>query len=363
MAKGLRWLEAKQRPNGSWSNESYPALTAFGLWTFALSDAPGRDAVCEKAARFVTGFAQDDGGIYKPALLGVLGGGLSTYNTAVCMAALNAHDPAAHAYIILRAREFMASSQLKGDSEESGGFGYNRRSHGPMSRPDLSNTAWALLAMRETQGLEDLRRAGARRADLDWAQALRYVRKLQNQDEQDAVNYGGFGYEKGGERGGTAVNRQGAVTLQGYGSMTYAGLEAMIFAQLDRDDPRVTSALHWASRHWSVDENPGRGSRGLFYYYTIMAKALSLVSAGAIPRETGGAIPWRRELLEKLVAVQRPDGSWVNDDNTFWEGDPALVTAYSLMAMQRALGVRAGARAGNQPVPAERRDEKKPIGR
>ena len=35
----------------------------------------------------------------------------------------------------------------------------------------------------------------------------------------------------------------------------------------------------------------------------------------------------------ELLREQKPDGSWSNSDNTFWEGDPALVTAYSLLTL------------------------------
>jgi len=36
------------------------------------------------------------------------------------------------------------------------------------------------------------------------------------------------------------------------------------------------------------------------------------------------------------VALQRPDGSWVNEADRWMEGDPNLVTAYSVIALQIA---------------------------
>lgn len=137
---GLDWLKSQQKEDGSWSNSNYPAMTALGLWAFARSDHPDRDKVCTKAANFVAGFARKDGGIYKLATGGRGSGGLSTYNTAICMTALHTYDRAKYAPLILKAREFMAGSQLQGDSSGAGGFGYERTAKGPRSRADLSNT-------------------------------------------------------------------------------------------------------------------------------------------------------------------------------------------------------------------------------
>jgi len=349
MQRGLDWLKSIQKENGAWSSEDYPAMTALGLWAFSRSHDPDRDVVCARAAAFIAGLAQDDGGIYKPTTGAFSKGGLSTYNTALCMTALHAYDSRKFAPMILRAREFMAGSQLVGDSDGAGGFGYDRPSasgsilkrfvNRRTSRADLSNTAWSMQAMRVTQDLEDLR-TGGKTVDLDWEASLKFIEKLQNQDQEDSENYGSFGYEQRGERGGTFTSKKdGTVRLSGYGSMTYAGLESMIYAQVDRTDPRVRSAVDWATQHWSVEENPGMGTKGLFYYYNIMSKALSLNGQDALRAADGTVIPWKQQLIEKLVATQRPDGSWLNKNNQFWEGNAMLVTAYSLLVMEYALGL------------------------
>lgn len=345
--QGLDFLAKLQKENGSWSNENYPAMTALALWAFTRSDHPDKAAICAKAAAFITQFAQQDGGIYKPASGGRGSGGLSTYNTAICMIGLHTYDRITYAPTILKARKFMASCQLIGDSGDAGGFGYNQKSPQGVRgilmrikkrpRADLSNTGWAAQSMRVTQDLEDLR-AGETPVDIDWKATLAFVEKLQNQDKADA-NYGSFGYEKSGERGGTHVSKKsGTVKLNGYGSMTYAGVESMIYAQVDRSDPRVRSALEWAARHWSVEENPGMGTKGLFYYFNIMSKALSLNGTDTLRTPEGKIIPWKKDLVDKLISVQRPDGSWINKNNQFWEADAVLVTAYAILALEYVNG-------------------------
>jgi len=341
LRRGLDWLKTMQRENGSWSNENFPAMTALALWGFTRSDHPDRDAICARAAAFIEQFAQPDGGIYKPATGGRGSGGLSTYNTGICMIALATYDRQKYDPIIRRARRFLAASQFREGSSGAGGFGYEQprpsgESGGRPMRPDLSNTSWALQAMRMTELPADVRPADD--ADIDWKSARTFVESLQCREPTDTHNYGGFGYEPRGERGGTTVSPEGAVMLRSYGSMTYAGLESLIYAEVDRSDPRIQSALEWAARHWSVDENPGMGLKGLFYYYTILSKSLRLAGVDELRAPDGRVIAWKRELAAKLAELQRPDGSWVNSDNQFWEGDPVLATSYAVLSLESVLG-------------------------
>jgi len=378
MQRGFAWLQAHQTERGSWSDENYPALTALGLWALAGSDYSGRTSICERAAAFVAGFAQEDGGIYKKPTGGRGSGGLAVYNTAVCMTALHAYNRQRYAGIILRARSFLAGAQFQGEKAgaSAGGFGYERTPPPPPSRAemekriveraqvegqpeptaeeiarfvtmmekragtaraDLSNTGLALMAMRLTQDVEDGRPGAEKHVDVDWAAAAAFATRLQNKDESDSVNYGGFGYESNGDRGGVTTNRVGGVpTLRGFGSMTYAGLESMLYAQVGREDPRVRSAIAWAVQHWSVTENPGQGTKGLFYYYTIMAKTLPLMGSGDLVAGSK-AIAWRKDLIAQLLKAQQADGSWANVDNSFWENDPALVTSYALLSLQKCM--------------------------
>ena len=121
--------------------------------------------------------------------------------------------------------------------------------------------------------------------------------------------------------------------LRSYASMTYAGLKSMIYAGVGPDDPRVKAAVKWA-RHYGLDDNPGIGSAGLYYYYHTFAKALDAAGLKTIKDKKGVEHDWRQDLLAELVRRQRPNGSWVNEKNARWlEGEPCLVTGYALLSL------------------------------
>jgi squalene-hopene/tetraprenyl-beta-curcumene cyclase len=122
--------------------------------------------------------------------------------------------------------------------------------------------------------------------------------------------------------------------LRSYGSISYAGLLSYIYADLKRDDPRVRAVFGWLQQNYTLDENPGMGPQGLYYYFHTMAKALSIYGAGELELPGGQKVNWRRGLAMKLINLQRPDGSWFNDNGRWWERDPALVTAYAVLALE-----------------------------
>ena len=132
----------------------------------------------------------------------------------------------------------------------------------------------------------------------------------------------------------------GKPQLRSYGSMTYAGFKSMLYAGLDRDDPRVKAAVAWIKRHYTLEENPNMPGRqsleGVYYYYHVFARALEAWDRPIIVDDHGQAHQWRKELCARLLSLQRPDGSWINAADRWYEGNPYLVTAYSVLAIQTA---------------------------
>jgi squalene-hopene/tetraprenyl-beta-curcumene cyclase len=62
-------------------------------------------------------------------------------------------------------------------------------------------------------------------------------------------------------------------------------------------------------------------------------KALSALGQETFVDEKGTSHDWRKDLIDTLAARQRPDGSWVNDNKRWMEGDASLATGYALLAL------------------------------
>jgi len=341
--RGIKWLVTKQNEEGYWSSPEFPALTALPLWAIAKSGTSHPEAV-DKAVKYILSCVHEDGSIWKEPSEKRKGGGLSNYNTAICMVALQAVGQPTLSSTIHNARRFIAGTQHLGDDVYKGGMGYDPKTGRPYA--DLSNSYIAYEAMRLTEGVDDLRTSKDKKVDLDWEAAQEFIARVQNMDESDdpaeSEEKGGFIYMPGASKAGTYTNSAGEVRFRTYGGMTYAGLLSLIYADVDKDDVRVKSAFDWAEKHWTLNENPGIGQEGLFYFYNVLSKGLAAYGQDTITLEDGSKLNWRAELIKKLVSLQKIDpktgaGYWINENGRWWEADPILVTSYSLIALEVAL--------------------------
>jgi len=335
--RGRAWLLTKQNSNGWWSSAQHPALTALVLTSLiGASNESSASPSVAKGYDYILSCAQPDGGIYRQDL--------QSYNTSVALSALVLRNRPGDMTIIQNARKFLIGLQV-GDAQAgetnspfAGGIGYG----GSEKRPDLSNTMLVLEALYNSRpAVADA--AGIKAPDLNWKAAVRFVQNCQNLSgsnsqswaSDDPQNKGGFIYAPRRSNAGLTTNlASGRVAYRSYGSMTYAGLLSYIYADIKPDDPRVASALDWLRGNFSVDENPAMGPQGLYYYYKLMSKALTLAGVDTLETTDGRKINWRAELARKVISLQHADGSWANDNGRWWEKDSVLDTAYTVTTME-----------------------------
>ncbi len=320
-------------------------ITAMALAALMTGPAP-RDAAAPSAIDagldWLVSLQQPDGSIHQ--------GELANYVTSASILALVRGGREKDRPVVARARAFL--QKLQSDEEDgfdSGHQYYGGIGYGGDERPDLSNLQMALDALAE---------AGVEGSDPTMQKALSFLQRCQNRSESnDLVLVRGATTIKSGEDGGAAYgpgeSKAGMQELEGgvqvprsYGSMTYALLKSYLLAGLGKEDPRVQAAQKWISANYTLDVNPGfdvssdprAAYQGLFYYYQTLAHALNLCGEDTLTDSAGNAHAWRAELSARLIALQRQDGSWINENAERWyEGNPVLATAYALLALDEAL--------------------------
>jgi squalene-hopene/tetraprenyl-beta-curcumene cyclase len=184
-----------------------------------------------------------------------------------------------------------------------------------------------------------LRSSGTSADDQAIQNALIFVSRCQNLESEHnttpfaaRVNDGGF-YYSAAASGENKAEDVGSGGLRSYGTMTYAGLKSMIFAGLKPGDKRVKAALGWIQKNYDLKSNPGMGDAGLFYYYQTFGKTLDALGQDTITDAKGVEHDWRKELAEELTRRQQADGSWVNANAKWMEGDANLSTGFALLAL------------------------------
>jgi squalene-hopene/tetraprenyl-beta-curcumene cyclase len=337
--RALAFLENTQRADGGWpggGSASDPAITGLAAKGFIQHPQYGpHHPVVQRAIELMLTFAQENGGIYSHDR------GLRNYQTSACLMALAATKEPRYRARIDAAQQYLVEQQFdEGEGFESNHTWYGGAGYGNNKRPDLSNTQMMLEALHES-GLP---------ADHPvYRKAMTFIRRSQmlgtTNDQAFAAgsNDGGFIYTPAsdGESKAGDFETEGKLRLRTYGSMTYAGFKSMLYADVDRKDERVVKALDWIRSYYTLESNPNmpgaQSKEGLYYYYLVFAKALGAWGQDTITDARGVTHDWRRELCSQLKDRQRADGSFVNTEDRWMEGNPYLVTAYSVLAIQAAL--------------------------
>lgn len=324
--RAIQFLRTTQQDEGHWQPKESPGVS--GLVTAGLLAAGVKpdDPMLQKALKNLSGYVQPDGGIYFEK------SSHKNYETAICLLAFQgANADGRYNKVVASARDYLKKLQwdddegVKPDDTRFGGAGY-----GGSQRPDLSNTSFLLDALKA---------AGVKSDDPAMKNALVFVSRCQNLESQhnttpfaSMVNDGGFYYTPAAG-GASMAGKTDNGGLRSYASMTYAGLKSMIYAGLTADDPRVKAALEWLKKHYTLAENPGLEQQGLYYYFQTIAKALDAMKVDKFVEANGTAHDWRKELGDRLISLQKENGSWVNATPRWQEGDPNLTTAYVLLTL------------------------------
>src|SRR5581483_5486117 len=262
-----------------------PAYTALVCDAAARSPERVRAAThpwFAKALAAIVRHQQPDGGIYTPGLQ------LDGYCTAISLMALRHAEDPSFAVATEKARAYVASCQVGPDGGlMAGGFGYSKGA----SKADLSNTAVAL---------EALRAAGVPESDPAYKNAVKFLDAVHNDSETNpapwATTDGGSIYRPGESKAGSYTDEKGVVRYRSYGLMSYASLLSFLTAYVDRNDARVKSSMKWVRSNWDLENNRNLGSKGLYYYYLVMAKALAAYGERTIATDDGVKHDWPQDL-------------------------------------------------------------------
>ncbi len=325
--RAIDFLQRKaQAPDGSYAAYGGPGVTAVVTASILRHGRAPNDPVVAKGLKYLEEFVQPDGAI---SLKNSMYRNYETSLALLCFA--EANRDGRYDKLIRNAEKFLKQNQwAEAQGQDKSSPNYGGAGYGKHERPDLSNTNFLVDALRA---------AGAGPDDEAMQKALVFVSRCQTLESEyntlpfPAKNPDGGFYYTPAAGGVSMAGKTPDGGLRSYGSMTYAGLKSMIYAGVGPDDPRVKAAIKWIEQHYDLSSNPGMGTSGLYYYYHLFAKALDAAGMKELVDADGKKHDWRGDLAAELLKRQRPDGSWVNEDSRWLEGEPSLVTGYVLLAL------------------------------
>ncbi|MEK7466428.1 MAG: hypothetical protein AAB074_03345 [Planctomycetota bacterium] len=344
--KGAAVIAGKQAEDGGWGmpmagKDSDVSMTGLAVSALAGSETGSKkyaDAISKGCAYLVRNQGSD-GEIHNAGKVPLM----TNYKTAIAVVALATADKEKYKEAIQKGSAWLVAFQCqeagsqKADPADPnyGGAGYDERGGKP--RGDMSNTSYMM---------EALNAADLPRDSEAWKRAVKFLERCQNRSESnDGPGFdkagvvvgddGGFFYRPGDGKAERMKLPNGKECIRSYGSMTYAGYKSMLYAGLTKDDARVKSALAWIGKNYTLDENPGMGTRGMYYYYHTFSTALHASGLDEIKDGDGESHKWAEELVAKLKSLQKEDGTWLGDPKWMEDMEP-LPTLYSLMCLNKA---------------------------
>jgi len=351
-AKASGYLIGKQDPaSGGWSTPGegdkqphLPGITALVMSGLMMGKgAETASGPVLTGAKYLLNLKQPDGGIYDRML--------PSYNTSLALSALCKVDLPQAREAVPQLQKFLRDLQWSDKSDPASGGSEAPKPVGK-DHAFYGGVGYGMQAMQDS---------GVSAGDESVQRAVVFLQRLQMLDGVNEMPYakgsrqGGFiyatvesaqsvdgraGQSMAGEIEETLDDGTRVSRLRCYGSMSYAGFKSYLYAELPRDDPRVKAALDWIAHNYTVTENPGMGSDGLYYYYVAFARALRAWGAPKLEiKKADGTTEqrdWANDLIDQLATLQNDDGSFEPQKDRWMESDPTLITAYALIALREA---------------------------
>lgn len=316
--KAIDYVFSKQKPDGSFRSElnvsmsGGQVLTPFVLYAISFCDpsyTKKHSTSIEKAMQFLKSQIDSDGGIgfrtEAPEY--------PTYAMTLAILALRKLDPKFNTEkIVAKLKSVQLVETLGWDEKdpEYGSFDYG----GPLAkkpfynRPDISKTAFAIEAINNPN-------------DESVKKALKFVNKVRNKDKDSGFFFTTSERESFMNKAGIGVS---------YGTATCDGLRALVCAGIN--DNSVTAALNWLKSNLSV-EIPGgfktadqkTFALGMIFYWTF--------SISWIHSKFKLDAEFIKKLKNKLISMQKPDGSFQNEFGIMKEDDVLIATPLSIIAL------------------------------
>lgn len=349
----VEYLTTRQHPQThGWDDDpdtmTIPAIT--GLIIQGLMLDPGIDEthpLVIQGTRYLLKFVNEDGSIHS--------GMLPSYNTSICVSALASVRKPEALEAMLNARAYLKTLQyadINTNNPNDPGFEepitiahpyYGGVGYGEHGRPDLSNLSFFIQALHDS---------GVSTNDVAFQRAQVFLARVQMLDQVNDMPYadgssqGGFiyatvpniesvdgiaGQSQAGDIIETTKDGDELTRLRAYGSMTYAGFKSLVYANIDPDDPRMTSAWKWIEDNYTLEENPGMGEQGYYFYLCTMARALDAFGVDEVNGHN-----WREEMIDKIYELQFINGAFKVLNPRWMENNDVLIAAYALIAIEHA---------------------------
>ena len=337
------WLLSQQQPDGALVPGKTFTLGVTSMAVVALSSPPhaltADHPAMAKALTFIDSFKQKDGGVY------ALDEGMGNYTTSLALQVYARLRPQDQVSITAAQRYLLGLQNTNKDSIGFGGIGYGDKGPG---HEDLSNTSYALSALRDSGVPADNPQLQA---------ALKFLEKCQDLSTVNKQPWVGAAGGKNGPGGAVygpadakgSWEKQDPTQSEKFtttGTMSYSLLSSYLTLELSPEDPRVVAALGWVKGAYQFDSNPGMASgkemQGLFHYYTLMSRTFALLKTDTIDLGNGRIVDWRSDLFASITSKAqhmtldngRKAAFWINSAPRWAEGMPHLTTAYMLRALK-----------------------------